>query len=73
MKCYNDGPFAPFLFDVLARIWDSIVSVPDHCIFMYLSKTLLLSKVTDHVDVKSQTLRQKIMGINLLLKSNLIN
>ena len=27
----------PFPFGVWGRMWNSIVSVPDHCLFMYLT------------------------------------
>ena len=28
-----------FPFDVWGRMWNSVVSVPDHCLFIYFKKT----------------------------------
>ena len=38
----------PFPFGVYGRLWNSIVSVPDHCLFIYFS----LMKVQDLADKK---------------------
>ena len=38
---------APFPFDVYVRIWNSIVSVPDHCFFNYFNTYLIYD--FDHI------------------------
>ena len=32
----------PFPFGILGRIWNSIVSIPDHCLFIYFAQILIM-------------------------------
>ena len=38
----------PFLYGVWGRMWNSTVSVPDHCLFIYITKMHLIT-VHSHV------------------------
>ena len=44
----------PFPFGVYGRIWNSVVSVPEHCLFIYLLFLMFLP-LTSHKQTNSRT------------------
>ena len=47
--------FSSFLFGFEGRIWDLIVSVPDHCLSFYYEETRVLRVKTTRLTTAGQT------------------